>query len=64
MEQKSKAIEFKETTSISTGVFYGMGGAGLQLCWFMIVNYLTLFYTDVVGLTASAISAIMLIARI
>lgn len=34
------------------------------MSWYMINNYLTLFYTDVVGLTATAISFIMLIARV
>lgn len=43
---------------------YSMGEVGCQLSWYMINNYLTLFYTDVVGLSASAISMIMLIARV
>lgn len=43
---------------------YGMGEVGCQMSWYMINNYLTLYYTDVVGLTASAISLIMLIARV
>ena len=34
------------------------------MSWYMVNNYLTLFYTDIVGLTASAISLIMLIARV
>lgn len=43
---------------------YGFGEVGSQMSWYMINNYLMLFYTDIVGLTASAISMIMLIARV
>lgn len=53
-----------EKTSPKLAVGYGMGEVGMQMSWYMINNYLTLFYTDVVGLTASAISLIMLIARV
>ncbi|MCD8154210.1 MAG: MFS transporter [Clostridiales bacterium] len=53
-----------EKTSKSLGFFYSFGEVGSQLSWYMINTYLTVFYTDIVGLTASAISLIMLIARI
>lgn len=43
---------------------YGLGEAGSQFSWTMVSSYLTLFYTDVVGLTAPIISLIMLIARV
>ncbi len=51
-------------TSPSLSVGYAMGEVGCQMSWYMINNYLTLFYTDIVGLTASAISLIMLVARV
>lgn len=54
----------KEKTNWKTGAFYGLGEVGSQLSWYMINTYLTIFYTDIVGLSAAAISAIMLIARI
>ena len=54
----------KEKTSPKLAFGYGMGEVALQMSWYMINNYLTLFYTDIVGLTASAISLIMLIARV
>ncbi|MCD7866854.1 MAG: MFS transporter [Clostridiales bacterium] len=53
-----------EKTSKSIGFFYSFGEIGSQLSWYMINTYLTVFYTDIVGLSASAISLIMLIARI
>lgn len=54
-----KVLENKRTT-----VFYSMAMMGSGISWYMINNYLMLFYTDIVGLAASSISLIMLIARI
>lgn len=54
----------QEKTNMKTGFFYSFGEVGSQLSWYMVNTYLMLFYTDVVGLTASAISLIMLIARV
>lgn len=53
-----------EKTSKATAISYGLGEVGTQLSWYMINTYLMIFYTDVVGLAAGAISIIMLIARI
>lgn len=63
MSAEVKAVQ-KERTSPKLALGYGMGEVANQMSWYMINNYLTLFYTDVVGLTASAISLIMLIARV
>lgn len=57
-------VVVKEKTNPKLAFAYGVGEVGQQLSWYMINNYLTIFYTDVVGLTASAISLIMLIARV
>lgn len=43
---------------------YGMGEAGSQLSWTLISSYLTVYYSDVVGLTPIIISTVMLVARI
>lgn len=43
---------------------YGFGECGSQFSWTLVSSYLSVFYTDVVGLTPVVISAIMLIARI
>ncbi len=56
--------ETKEKTNMVTGLCYSFGEVGSQLSWYMINTYLTVFYTDIVGLTASAVSLIMLIARV
>lgn len=54
----------KEKTSLTLATGYAMGEVGCQMSWYMINNFLTIFYTDIVGLSASAISLIMLIARV
>ncbi len=60
---ETKAIT-QEKTNKTLGLFYSFGEVGSQLSWYMINSYLTLFYTDIVGLSAAAISFIMLVARI
>ena len=54
----------KEKTNPRLAFFYSLGQIGSDLSWYMINTYLTVFYTDIVGLSAVAISMIMLIARI
>lgn len=54
----------KKKISAKKLIGYGFGEVGGQFSWYMINSYLMIFYTDVVGLAAGAISLIMLIARI
>ncbi len=54
----------EQKLSWRTIIGYGFGEAGTQFSWTLISTYLTIFYTDVVGLTPLAISVIMLVARI
>ena len=54
----------QEKASPKLLVGYGLGEVGCQMSWYMINNYLNIFYTDIVGLSGAAISAIVLIARI
>jgi len=55
-----------ETKRLSkvTLLAYGCGDFASNLCWTFIGSYLSLFYTDVVGMAPAAASAIMLIAKI
>ena len=64
--QMSKSANYvqQEKASPKLMIGYGLGEVGCQMSWYMINNYLNIFYTDVVGLTGAAISAIVLIARI
>ncbi len=57
-------IGVNKKLSIFTKIGYSFGEIGSQCSWTLISSYLTVFYTDVVGLTPMVISAIMLIARI
>lgn len=43
---------------------YGCGDFASNLCWTFIGSYLSIFYTDVVGMAPAVASAIMLIAKI
>lgn len=49
---------------LRTKIGYGFGECGSQFSCTLVSSYLTVFYTDVVGLTPAVISAIMLIARV
>ena len=52
----------KKTTKNS--IYYSMGFMSQNIIWYMINTYLMLFYTDVVSLSAGAISTIMLMGAI
>lgn len=56
--------ETKTKTPISLALGYGIGELGSQMSFYLINTYLMLFYTDIVTLSAEAISIIMLIARV
>ena len=43
---------------------YGCGDFASNLCWTFVGSYLSVFYTDVVGMAPAIASAIMLIAKI
>lgn len=45
-------------------IFYSCGDLASQFVWTFIGSYLTIFYTDIVGLAPAAAAAIMMIARI
>lgn len=55
--------EVKKASKIAI-ICYGFGDLASQLVWTFVGSYLTIFYTDIVGLAPVAISTIMLIARI
>ena len=58
MEQQNKKL------SLKSYIGHGLAEAGGQFSWTLVSSYLTIFYSDVVGLAPAAISLIMLIARI
>lgn len=54
----------KKMVSKSAEILYGLGDLASQFVWTFVGAYLTIYYTDIVGLAPAAISAIMLGARI
>ena len=38
-------------------VGYGLGEVACQMSWYMINNYLNIFYTDIVGLSGAAVAS-------
>ena len=58
------ALDVNKKLPVWKKIGYSFGEIGSQCSWTLISSYLTVFYTDVVGLTPVVISAIMLIARI
>lgn len=56
-------MEKKKASKLAV-ICYGFGDLASQFVWTFVGSYLSLFYTDIVGLGPAAISAIMLGARI
>ncbi|KAB7672108.1 MFS transporter [Bacillus sp. B1-b2] len=57
-------VEKKEKLSTGTKVSYGLGDFASQLFWSFSGSYLTIYYTDVVGIAPAVIAMIMLLSRI
>lgn len=64
VEQKKEAVTTREKLNMTSTIAYAIGSSGSNASFYMINNYLLIFYTDVCTLSAAAISIIMLIARI
>ena len=58
MENKTGKLSF------ISKVGYAMGDCASQFVWTFVGAYLTIYYTDVVGLTPAVVSVIMLVARL
>lgn len=57
-------MENKKKASKAAIICYGFGDLASQFVWTFVGSYLTIFYTDVVGLAPVIVSAIMLGARV
>jgi GPH family glycoside/pentoside/hexuronide:cation symporter len=55
---KSNIVPFKEK------VAYGLGDAGCNFVWTTVGSFLTLYYTDSVGIAAAVVGTIMLLTRL
>ena len=54
----------KAKMPVGSAIAYTIGYSGINVSWYMINSYLNIFFTDIVSLSAAAISMIMLIARV
>ncbi len=57
-------MQEKKLASKAAVICYSFGDIASQFVWTFVGSYLTIFYTDIVGLAPAVVSAIMLIARI
>lgn len=68
MENTTENISEKNTSvkraSRAGVIFYSCGDLASQFVWTFIGSYLTVFYTDIVGLVPATAAGIMMIARI
>ena len=51
MKESSAPQQSREKATPKMMIGYGLGEVGCQMSWYMINNYLNIFYTDIVGLT-------------
>ena len=70
MEQDSKFQANNSLENNSQGkvpfiskLAYGMGDVGCNFSWMFVGNFLMIFYTDVFGISMSAVATLMLISR-
>ena len=45
-------------------IIYGLGDVGANLCWTFMAMYVTMYYTDSVGISAAVAGTMMFVARI
>ena len=60
MERKQMDIKVPLLSKIA----YGMGDVGCNFSWMFVGNFLMIFYTDVFGISMSAVAALMLFSRV
>ena len=59
-----KNVQLKQKATKLATICYGFGDLASQFVWTYVGSYLTIFYTDVVGIAPLAVSVIMMVARI
>ena len=57
--------EFKDgKVPLISKIAYGFGDVGCNFSWMFVSNFLMIFYTDVFGISMTAVSALMLFFKI
>lgn len=59
MEKRDTNIK----VSLISKIAYGMGDVGCNFSWMFVSNFLMIFYTDVFGISMSAVAGLMLFSR-
>ena len=59
MNKKSDSFQVPFISKIA----YGMGDVGCNFSWMFVGNFLMIFYTDVFGISMSAVASLMLFSR-
>lgn len=62
--RKENKMDNKLRASKAAVICYGFGDLASQFVWTFVGSYLSIYYTDVVGLAPLAVSVIMVIARV
>ena len=60
----TKAFLNAQKTTWPEKILYGLGGVGGNLCWTFIIMFITVYYTNSVGIAAGVVGTFMLTARI
>ncbi|WP_100372019.1 MFS transporter [Bacillus sp. FJAT-45037] len=59
-----KVIEEVEKPGNKEMMNYGLGFFGIILVWTLVGSFLTFYYTDIVGISATVVGTLMLVARL
>lgn len=51
-------------SSLSGKLWYSIGNLGSQFCWTFMAMYISMYYTDSLGISAALVGTMMLVARI
>ncbi|MDR1904886.1 MAG: MFS transporter, partial [Treponema sp.] len=63
MKTNKNAAVLAKSTALEKGL-YGLGQIGMNLCWTFMMMYVTMYYTDSVGISAAVVGTVMLVARL
>lgn len=62
MKNKKNSNELK--SSLRQKILYGLGDVGVNIIWILPSSFLTLYYTDSVGMSAAFVGTMMLLCRL
>lgn len=63
MSQSNKSAQVNKVPLISK-IAYGFGDVGCNFSWSFVVSFLMIFYTDVFGISMTAVATLILVSRV